>query len=88
MNFKVMFTVFQLEGRHAESNFLKYFHDLEGPTSARGCCKLVCSDECQMLQGKCMRAGDATSTRNGMWEILEDSKCFELILLLSKTSRV
>lgn len=29
-----------------------------------------------------MRAGDAVSTRNGMWEILKDSKCFELILLL------
>lgn len=23
-----------------------------------------------LLQGKCMRAGDAVSTRNGMWELL------------------
>lgn len=29
-----------------------------------------------------LRDGDAMSIRNAVWEKLEDSKCFELILLL------
>jgi len=70
-------------------NFLKYFHDLEGLRSLRDFCKLFCSDECQtLLQGRCLRAGDAMSISSAMWEKVECSKCFEFVLLLSKTSRV
>lgn len=61
---------------------LKNCRDFEGPRSPKGCCKLFCSDECQMSQGKCLRAGDTVSIRKAMWENMEDSKCFELTLFL------